>query len=136
MLILSIFLLAQLRYNNLYSYLRISKKIRGCFPLKIPSQGLWSSPFPYLVDQLKTVFLFSWFRTFLSEDHQFWVNLWDLGMWRHFPYTYEKALIVWLYLLCELSIFFPFISYTVYKYYKNQLYVKLRHFESYSYLIS
>ena len=39
----------------------------------------------------------------LSEDHQFWVNLRNIGIWRHDTYTSEQALIIRLYLRCELS---------------------------------
>ena len=37
----------------------------------------------------------------LSEDHQWWVNLWNLGMWKHALYTSEQVLIVCIYLCCE-----------------------------------
>ena len=40
----------------------------------------------------------------LSEDHQCWVNLWNIGMWQRALYTSEQTLIFWLYLCCELSI--------------------------------
>ena len=40
----------------------------------------------------------------LSEDHQFWVNLWNFERWRHSPYTSEQALIIRLYIRQELSI--------------------------------
>ena len=40
----------------------------------------------------------------LSEDYQCWVNLWNLGMWRHAPYNSEQELIIRLYLRRELSI--------------------------------
>ena len=47
------------------------------------------------------------FVTFhLLEDHQCWVNLWNIGMWKHATYTYEQALIIRLYLSFKLSIIF------------------------------
>ena len=66
----------------------------------------WKSSFSFLVN-----FCFGQFwknqisRLFhLSEDHQCWVNLWNLGMCLHAPYTSEQALIIRLYLRRELSI--------------------------------
>ena len=59
----------------------------------------------------KTVFHFGQFRknrnsrlSHLSEDHQCWVILWNLGICRHAWYTSEQALIIRLYLRRELSI--------------------------------
>ena len=64
-----------------------------------------------MFDQLETVFLFGRFwkirnsRIFhLLDNHQCWVNLLNLGKWRHALCTSEQALIIRMYLCCELSI--------------------------------
>ena len=87
------------------------EKLRVYFTLKIPSQGLWYSPSPIFFQSARNSFLFNWIRKIrksrifrLSEDHQFWVNLWNLGKCRHAPYTYEQSLVIQIYLRCELSI--------------------------------
>ena len=40
----------------------------------------------------------------LSEDSQCWLNLRNIGIWRHAQYTSDQLLIIWLYLCCKLSI--------------------------------
>ena len=40
----------------------------------------------------------------LYKDHQFWVNLHHIGIWRNAPYTFYHALINWIYLHREWSI--------------------------------
>ena len=79
---------------------------------------MWSSPFPNFDQPAGNSFSFQsiWkirnSRLFhLSEDHQCWVNLWNIGVWRHTTYTSEQALIIRLYLRRVFSIisFFSFI---------------------------
>ena len=67
----------------------------------------------FFLHNLGTVFIFGWIwktqnsqLSHLLEDHKWWVNLWNIGIWWHALYTSEKALINWLYLCRELSIIY------------------------------
>ena len=70
----------------------------------------WKEFYFYLIWKIRNSPLFH-----LSENHQCWVNLWNIGMQRNVLYTSEQALIIWLYLRHELSIVsILFFSYIVY----------------------
>ena len=64
-----------------------SEKVRGCFILKMTSQGCGYSTIPNLSRSAGDSFIFGIIckiqnsRLFhLSEDHRCWVNLWNHGM--------------------------------------------------------
>ena len=70
-----------------------------------------SSPIPIFLNQMETVFLFDQIwkiqnsRIFYpSEDHQFWINLWNPGIWLHSWYSSDQDLINRLNHHCKFSI--------------------------------
>ena len=84
-----------------FFYLK-SAKGKSLFYTKIPYQGCWYYHILIFSDQIEekkfsveTLIWKCWKPQLfcLSEDHQCRVKPWNLGIWRHAPYTSEQVLI-------------------------------------------